>query len=85
MSVYDWIGLVGVALMLAAYGLTVAGRLDVQAPAALAGNLAGAVLVLVSLTHDFNLSAAVIEGAWALIAAGGLLRWLVRRHGGAAH
>lgn len=74
MSGYDVVGLIGVTLMLAAYGLTVAGRLDVQAWPALAANLIGASLVLVSLGHDFNLSAAVIEGAWAVIALGGLLR-----------
>ena len=74
MSHYDIVGLIGVALMLVAYGLTVAGRLDVQAWPALAANFVGAGLVLVSLGHDFNLSAAVIEGAWAAIALAGLLR-----------
>lgn len=78
MSPYDVLGLVGVVLMLIAYGATVAGRLDAQAWPALAANFVGASLVLVSLSHDFNLSAAVIEGAWAVIAAGGLVRlgWL---------
>lgn len=74
MSQYDVIGLIGVAMMLVAYGLTVAGRLDVQAWPALAANFIGAALVLISLSHDFNLSAAVIEGAWAVIALGGLAR-----------
>ena len=79
MSWFDAAGLAGVALMLAAYGATIAGRVEARAPGALAANLAGAVLVLVSLSHDFNLSAAVIEGAWALIALGGLMRWAARR------
>ena len=79
MSGYDVIGLTGVAMMLAAYGATVAGKLDVQAWPALAANFVGASLVLVSLYHDFNLSAAVIEGAWALIALGGLIRLAARR------
>lgn len=74
MSGHDAAGLVGVALMLAAYGATVAGRLDPQAWPALAANLVGATLVLVSLGHDFNLSAAVIEAAWAAIALAGLVR-----------
>ena len=42
--------------------------------AALPAYFIGAVLVLISLSHDFNLSAATIEGAWAVIAAGGLAR-----------
>ena len=71
---FDAIGLVGVVLMLIAYGLTVGGRLDVQAWPALAANLIGATLVLISLGHDFNLSAAVIETAWAVIALAGLVR-----------
>lgn len=74
MSLYDAIGLIGVALMLVAYGATVAGKLDVQAWPALAANFVGASLVLISLSHDFNLSAAVIEGAWAVIALAGLAR-----------
>lgn len=78
-SGYDVIGLIGVAMMLIAYGLTVAGRLDVRAWPALAANFVGAALVLVSLSHDFNLSAAVIEGAWAIIAAAGLLRLAFKR------
>ena len=35
---------------------------------ALAGNFLGAARILISLRHDFNLSAAIIEDAWALIA-----------------
>lgn len=85
MNGHDVIGLTGVAMMLIAYGLTVAGRLDVRAWPALAANFVGAVLVLISLAHDFNLSAVVIETAWAVIALAGLIRigWqLVRRRTG---
>lgn len=74
MTGHDAIGLIGVAIMLIAYGATVAGRLDARAWPALAANFVGATLVLVSLFHDFNLSAAVIEGAWAAIALAGLTR-----------
>lgn len=76
---FDLIGLGGVVVLLAAYGLTVADRIDARRPAALALNFAGASLILVSLWQDFNLSAAVIEGAWAVIALLGLLRHAVRR------
>lgn len=76
---YDAAGLVGVALMLVAYLLAVAGRLDARGAPALAMNLIGSCLVLLSLAQDFNLSAAVIEAAWALIALAGLLRHAVRR------
>ncbi len=78
-TLLDAIGLVGVAAMLVAYGLTVAQRIDPLRPPALLLNLSGAIAVLVSLTGAFNLSAAVIESAWAVIALGGLIRWWARR------
>jgi paired small multidrug resistance pump len=49
-----------------------------QAPALLM-NLAGAGLILVSLAFSFNLSAFLMEAAWALVALFGLARlWLKR-------
>ena len=74
---WDAAGLVGVVVLLIAYGLTVAGRIDAQGVPALLGNLVGALLILLSLLNDFNLSAAVIESAWALIALAGLVRRLL--------
>jgi hypothetical protein len=37
-------------------------------------NLTGALLILLSLYFDFNLSAVLMEGAWALVALIGLVR-----------
>ena len=42
-------------------------------------NLVGAGLILVSLVHDFNLPAFVLESVWGLISLYGLCRWLLRR------
>jgi len=78
-TLFDAIGLGGTALILGTYALTVAGKIDARRAPALFGNFAGASLILVSLSHDFNLSAAIVEGAWALIAAVGLLRAALRR------
>lgn len=75
LSAFDLIGLVGVLLTPFAYGLTVAGILSATAPPALVANATGSCLVLISLSHDFNLSAAIVEAAWVLIALGGLMRW----------
>ena len=75
----DIAGLLGVVTMLLAYAGAQAGRLDpVEAPALLM-NLLGAGLVMFSLTRNFNLSAFVMEAAWACVAAYGLIRLLLRR------
>jgi hypothetical protein len=79
LTAFDIVGLVGTALMLGGYAGAQLGRLDpVKAPA-LALNFIGASLVLISLTRAFNLSAAIVEGAWALIALFGLIRIAFRR------
>jgi len=75
----DAAGLLGVVAMLLAYAGAQTGRLDpVKAPALLM-NLAGACLVMYSLTRNFNLSAFLMEAAWAVVAAFGLFR-LVLKH-----
>lgn len=80
MSPADAGGLVGVGLILVAYAGGALGRLDPTRPVALLLNLAGALLILWSLlTEDFNLSATIMEGAWALVALGGLARWAFAR------
>jgi hypothetical protein len=75
----DIAGLVGVVLILAAYAAATAGRLHPKGASSLAVNFVGASLILVSLTQSFNLSAAIVEGAWALIALVGLVRLAVGR------
>ena len=79
LTLTDALGLTGVALMLVAYAGAQARRLDpVKAPALLM-NLAGACLVMLSLTHDFNLSAFLMEACWAAVAAYGLVRATITR------
>jgi hypothetical protein len=78
----DVAGLVGVILILAAYAAATTGRLHPKGALSLAANLGGASLILLSLLAGrFNLSAAIVEGAWALIALAGLLRLAFRRTG----
>jgi hypothetical protein len=70
----DAAGLAGVLIILVAYAAATAGRLDPKRPLSLAANFVGASLILLSLARDFNLSAAAMEGAWALVSLIGLLR-----------
>lgn len=83
MTLTDAAGLAGVLMILAAYAAATLGRLDPRRPLALVANLTGAGLILFSLlTERFNLAAAVMEAAWALVAVAGLVRlgvgWLRR-------
>ena len=76
MSLLDAAGLAGVFLILVAYAAAAMGRLDANRPISLLANLVGASLILISLLMgDFNLSATVMEAAWALVAIVGLARW----------
>jgi hypothetical protein len=75
----DAAGLAGVAIILAAYAGAQLRWLDpVKAPS-LAMNLIGACLILLSLIHAFNLSAFLMEAAWALVAGLGLIRLALTR------
>jgi len=56
-----------------------AEKLDPHGPPALLMNLVGAILIIISLVHDFNLPAFVLESVWGLISAYGLAKWLIRR------
>ena len=74
MTVPDLFGIVGVLLILTAYAGATSGKLDARRAPALLLNLVGALLILLSLYFDFNLSAVLMEGAWALVALIGLAR-----------
>ena len=79
MTLIDFAGVFGVLLILIAYAGATAGKLDPKQWPALALNLVGALLILWSLSVDFNLSAALMEGAWALVAIAGLGRLALAR------
>ena len=81
MTLPDILGVVGVGLILIAYAGATTGRLDPKQAPALALNLIGALLILWSLYFDFNLSAVLMEGAWALVAVIGLARLALARKG----
>ena len=77
MNLPDLAGLAGVILILVAYAGAQFGRMDPRQVPALVLNLAGASLILWSLTYRFNLAAFMMEAAWALVAVYGLVRLLV--------
>jgi len=79
MSWTDAVGVIGVAMILIAYAGAALGRLDVKGALSLSANFLGASLILLSLMVDFNLSALLMEGSWALVSLAGLVRLLVIR------
>ena len=79
-TAFDIIGLAGSALMIG--GFAYANQAEVVNKVLFnALNLAGAILLLMSLWVKFNLGAFVLEVVWAIIATFGLVAALRRRGG----
>lgn len=76
---YDWIGSLGVVLILFAYFLLQTDRIHAQAIPYSVMNLLGATFIAVSLLYDFNFSAFVIEVCWIAISIVGIVRTVRRR------
>lgn len=72
------IGNIGVFCFLLAYFLLQKGKIAHTNANYLLLNLAGALLVMFSLTVNWNLSAFLLEAAWALISIWGLCKALGR-------
>jgi hypothetical protein len=81
MSLPDALGVIGVLLILIAYAGAQLDKLEPRRAPALLMNLVGACLILGSLAFKFNLSAVLMEGAWALVALYGLARLALGRKG----
>ena len=71
---HDFVGNVGVFLVLLCYLLIQMGRMDIRAAVYSVLNGVGALLIMVSLYYNFNLSSFVIECAWLMISVYGLAR-----------
>jgi hypothetical protein len=70
----DFVGLVGVAAYLSAYGLLQLGTLKVEDNRYALLNALGALLILYSLLYDFNLASFVTQSAWLILTAIGFVR-----------
>ena len=73
-SWFDLVGNIGVALMVVAYLLLQLEKLSSSASSYLILNAVGAVLVIVSLSFRFNLSAFLMEAFWLVISLYGLTK-----------
>lgn len=71
---YDFLGNVGVFLILFAYFMLQLNRINNQSLTFSLMNFCGAFLILVSLYFDFNLSAFVVEFFWLIISMYGIYK-----------
>jgi paired small multidrug resistance pump len=79
---HQWIGVAGTVLLLSAYGLLQSKRLSADALLYSLMNAVGALLLIVSLLHRFNLPALIIEVFWLLISGVGVIRACKRSNRG---
>lgn len=76
---HDVVGTAGAAIILISYFLLQLQRLSSRALSYSVLNGLGALLILISLSIEFNLSAFVVEAFWLLISIVGIVRYLAGR------
>lgn len=76
---YDWVGVAGTLVILVAYFLLQTRRLSGTGATFQLLNLFGSAGVLVSLAGGFNLAVFILEGAWLLISAYGIVHSMRQR------
>lgn len=77
---YDFVGNIGVILILLAYLLLQISVLKSESLNFSFLNLIGALLILVSLYFEFNLSAFLVEFFWLIISIIGILKsWKLKK------
>ena len=74
MTPTDWIGSLGVALLLAAFFLNLLGLLHKHSPVYLLMNLTGAAIACLASVLLEYLPFVILEGCWTLVSAYGLLK-----------
>ena len=77
---YDFVGNIGVALILVTYLLLQLQKTDPQKLPYSVLNGLGALCILISLLYAFNLSAVIIEAAWLLISIVGIGLYFWRKN-----
>jgi len=73
---HDFIGNIGVAVIILSYLALQLERIDSRSYLYSTLNGAGAILVILSLMFEFNLSAFIVEAFWFLISLLGIIRRL---------
>lgn len=74
-ELHDFIGIIGAIFVLVSYGLLQSNKMSPASFAYSTLNLAGAVMIMFSLSYAWNLTAFFIEIIWAVISLYGLVKW----------
>lgn len=80
LTLYEFVGFLGVALYLGSYAALQLGFLNGQGYPYAALNLAAASCVLISLLEAFNMSSALIQAFWIAISLIGIVRYYLLTH-----
>ncbi len=78
-SLSNFIGIIGVLMVLIAYFLSQTGTLSIDSFKYLSFNLIGSSLITFSLCFHWNLSSFLVELAWSTISLIGLIKVLRNR------
>ena len=76
---HDLVGNLGVLFVIGTYVLLQAERISATSYTYSSFNATGAMLIMVSLFYDFNLSSFMIEVAWLFISLFGIARQLLKK------
>jgi hypothetical protein len=82
---FDLAGFIGVLLIVIAYLLLQVNKLPSSSPSYSLMNAAGALLIIISLIFQFNMSAFIVEVFWFLISLLGLTKSLLSRKNPPVH
>jgi len=74
-SFYDILGNIGVTFIILSYLFLQLGKIDNVSFKFSFYNATGALLIIISLIQQFNLSAFIIEAFWLLISIWGMVRF----------
>lgn len=80
MNFNDWIGAIGVTILLAAYFLQLSGRIKSEGWTYPAMNVLGAGLACIASALIHYLPFVVLEGCWTAVSLGGLVRYVMKRN-----
>ncbi|MEM7312333.1 MAG: hypothetical protein AAF497_04195 [Planctomycetota bacterium] len=80
---HDYVGAIGVALLLGTYFCLQINRIAAQSLLYSQLNAVGSLLILVSLSQRFNLSAFVVEASWFVISIVGIVVTIYEKSDGA--